>query len=52
MRISDISKFDPETPWLEYINNILTPEIIQVGEKRRFRIFQCQSGKKIMPSSL
>lgn len=31
MRISDISRFDPETPWLEYINNILTPEIIQVG---------------------
>ena len=31
MRIRDLSNFDPNTPWLEYINNILTPEIIQVG---------------------
>jgi predicted metalloendopeptidase len=30
MRIRDVSKYDPDTPWLEYINNILTPEIIQV----------------------
>ena len=30
MRIKDVSKFDPHTPWLEYINNILTKEIRQV----------------------
>jgi predicted metalloendopeptidase len=30
MRIRDLSKLDPYTPWLEYINNILSPEIIQV----------------------
>ena len=30
MRIRDLSKYDPNTPWLEYINNILTPDIIQV----------------------
>ena len=33
MRIRDLSNFDPNTPWLEYINNILTPDIIQVGCK-------------------
>eukprot|EP00095_Tigriopus_kingsejongensis_P004532 maker-scaffold532_size145644-snap-gene-0.44 protein:Tk04532 transcript:maker-scaffold532_size145644-snap-gene-0.44-mRNA-1 annotation:"membrane metallo-endopeptidase-like 1-like" len=32
MRIKDVSQFDPHTPWLEYINNILTPDIIQVSE--------------------
>ena len=31
MRIRDIAKFDPHTPWLDYINKILTPEIVQVG---------------------
>ena len=30
MRVRDLSKFDPNTPWLDYINNILTPDIIQV----------------------
>ena len=35
MRIKDLAKFDPNTPWLEYINNILTPEIIQVGIRTR-----------------
>ena len=30
MKIKDLSKLDPNTPWLEYINNILTPDIIQV----------------------
>ncbi|TRY73034.1 hypothetical protein TCAL_01898 [Tigriopus californicus] len=32
MRIKDVSNFDPHTPWLEYINNILTSDIIQVSE--------------------
>lgn len=31
MRIKDVSNFDPHTPWLEYINNILTSDIIQVS---------------------
>ena len=31
MRISDVSEYDPNTPWLEYINNILTQDIIQVS---------------------
>ena len=30
MQIRDLTKLDPNTPWLEYINRILTPEIIQV----------------------
>ena len=30
MRIRDLKKYDPYTPWLDYINNILTEEIIQV----------------------
>ncbi len=30
MRVADVAKFDPDTPWLDYINNILTPDIIQV----------------------
>ena len=30
MRVRDLSKFDPNTPWLDYISNILTPDIIQV----------------------
>ena len=30
MLIKDLSKLDPNTPWLEYINRILTPEIMQV----------------------
>jgi membrane metallo-endopeptidase-like protein 1 len=30
MRVSDLVKYDPNTPWLEYINNILSPDIIQV----------------------
>ena len=30
MRIKDLAKLDPHTPWLDYINTILSPEIIQV----------------------
>ena len=30
MKISEVSEYDPNTPWLEYINNILTEDIIQV----------------------
>lgn len=32
MTIKDLTKLDPNTPWLDYINTILTPEIIQVTE--------------------
>ena len=32
MQIKDLSALDPNVPWLEYINNILSPEIIQVDE--------------------
>ena len=32
MNIRDLSNFDPNMPWLNYINNILTPDIIQVKE--------------------
>ena len=32
MRIKDLSKLDPNTPWLEYINRILSAEIVQVSE--------------------
>ena len=35
MRVRDLSKFDPNTPWLDYINNILTPDIIQVRSTLR-----------------
>ena len=31
MKIKDLSKYDPYTPWLEYINNILTKDILQVS---------------------
>ena len=30
MSIRELSKLDPNTPWLEYINNILTKDIVQV----------------------
>merc|ERR1711884_306626 len=32
MRIKDLAKLDPHTPCLDYINTILSPEIIQVTE--------------------
>ena len=32
MTISEISRLNPDTPWLEYINKILTPDINQVTE--------------------
>ena len=32
--ISELSELDPNTPWLEYINKVLTPEVAQVtGEE-------------------
>ncbi len=31
MKVKDLVQFDPHTPWLEYINNILTDDIIQVS---------------------
>ncbi|XP_040574082.1 neprilysin-2 isoform X2 [Lepeophtheirus salmonis] len=33
MTIKDLTKLDPFTPWLDYINNILSKEIIQVNDK-------------------
>ena len=30
MKIKELSKYDPDTPWLDYINNILTKDILQV----------------------
>ena len=30
MKIKDLSRYDPHTPWLDYINNILTEDILQV----------------------
>ena len=32
MTIREVSTLDPDTPWLEYINKILTPDINQVTE--------------------
>ena len=32
MTIREVSTLDPDTPWLEYINRILTPAINQVSE--------------------
>ena len=29
MKISELSKLDPSTPWLEYINTLLSPRIVQ-----------------------
>ena len=31
MKIRELSKLDPNTPWLEYINKILSEEIVQVS---------------------
>ena len=31
IKIKDLSRYDPHTPWLEYINNILTEDILQVS---------------------
>ena len=30
MKVSELTKLDPTTPWLEYINTILTTDIVQV----------------------
>ena len=30
MKIKNLSQYDPYTPWLKYINNILTEDILQV----------------------
>lgn len=32
MTVKELSKLDPQTPWLEYLNKLLTKEIIQVTE--------------------
>ena len=39
MRIKDLAKLDPHTPWLDYINTILSPEIIQVLTKPKTQLF-------------
>ena len=39
MRIKDLAKLDPHTPWLDYINTILSPEIIQVLTKPQTQLF-------------
>ncbi len=31
MRVRDLASLDPYTPWIDYINNILTPGIMQVS---------------------
>lgn len=31
MQIKDLATLDPNTPWLDYINRILTTDIIQVS---------------------
>lgn len=30
MKIKDLSSYDPDTPWLQYINRILSKDIVQV----------------------
>jgi len=30
MKVSDLSRLDPNTPWLDYINTILSKEIVQI----------------------
>jgi hypothetical protein len=30
MKIRDLSLYDPDTPWLDYINRILSKDIVQV----------------------
>ena len=30
MKVSELTNLDPTTPWLEYINTILTTNIVQV----------------------
>ena len=32
MKIKDLSLYDPDTPWLDYINRILSKEIVQVSQ--------------------
>lgn len=43
MRIRDLSELDPQTPWLQYINRILTTETVQVGNAQAFRNFKNSS---------
>ena len=33
--ITQLSELDPNTPWLEYINNILTEDLLQVEDTER-----------------
>ena len=37
MKIKDLSLYDPDTPWLDYINRILSREIVQVSQKHRVK---------------
>ena len=43
MRIKDLAKLDPHTPWLDYINTILSPEIIQVLTKPKTQLFSSKN---------
>ena len=36
MRIKDLASLDPHTPWLKYINKILSPDIIQVRTNEKY----------------
>ena len=38
IKIKDLSRYDPHTPWLEYINNILTEDILQVSFYRDIKV--------------
>ena len=36
MKVSELTTLDPTTPWLEYINTILTTDIVQVLSIKTF----------------
>ena len=38
MKIKDLSLYDPDTPWLDYINIILSREIVQVSQNHRIKM--------------
>ena len=49
MRVSELTSLDPTTPWLEYINTILTTDIVQVPKPvATFSTFQQVSGAEII----
>ena len=41
MKIRDLSKYDSETPWLEYINRILSKDIVQVKFWQLSPVYAC-----------